>query len=105
MQIRFIDPDGCEHIVEGEPGDSVMQCATHHLIPGIIGECGGSMACATCHGYVVGDGQDVLPPPSQLERDMLEGCIDTQPNSRLTCQIVLNEGMEGLTIRIPKSQT
>ncbi len=105
MKIRFIDLDGAEHLVEAEEGESVMRCAARHVVSGIVGECGGSLACATCHGYVEGETAAILPPPSELEVELLEGCIDVQPNSRLTCQLILNPALDGMTIRVPRSQT
>ena len=105
MRVTFIDPDGKTHTVIGEPGESAMRCATNHLVAGIVGECGGAMACATCHGYVDVAWTDKLPPPGAQERDMLAGCIDVRPNSRLTCQIVLSHALDGLTIKVPESQT
>ena len=103
--VKFVDPEGVEHLVEGEPGESAMRCATRHLVPGIVGECGGALACATCHGYVDEPWLATLPPPSALEEEMIEGCIDVQPNSRLTCQLVLDPALDGLTIHVPRSQT
>jgi 2Fe-2S ferredoxin len=82
-----------------------MRCATQHLIPGIIGECGGAMACATCHGYVQSPWDAMIPPPSAGERDMIAGCLDVGPNSRLTCQVKLTQDLDGITIRVPRSQT
>ena len=105
MRVTFIDPDGKTLDLTGEPGESAMRCATNHLVPGIVGECGGAMACATCHGYVDVAWTDKLPPPGAQERDMLAGCIDVRPNSRLTCQIVLSEALDGLVIEVPESQT
>ena len=105
MRVTFIDIDGETHDVDGTEGESAMRCATEHLVPGIIGECGGAMACATCHGYVDEAWADRLPPPGAQERDMLAGCIDVRPNSRLTCQIKLSEALDGLTITVPESQT
>ncbi|MDB5395634.1 MAG: (2Fe-2S) ferredoxin [Rhodospirillales bacterium] len=105
MRVRFIDYRGVEHVVGGEPGESAMRCATAHLVPGIIGECGGAMACATCHGYVGDSWFDRIPAPSPQEREMLSGCIDRRPNSRLCCQIRLTEELDGLTITVPDSQT
>jgi 2Fe-2S ferredoxin len=105
MRVIFIDNLGVEHPVTAEPGDSAMRCATDHLVPGIIGECGGAMACATCHGYVSDAWQDKIPVPSAQEQEMLSGCIDPRPNSRLTCQIRLTETLDGLTIHVPVSQT
>jgi 2Fe-2S ferredoxin len=105
MRVIFIDSYGVEHVAVGEPGDSAMRCANEHLVPGIVGECGGAMACATCHGYVDENWTDKLPSVSVQEREMLSGCIDLQPNSRLTCQICLTQALDGLTIRAPISQT
>ena len=105
MHVTFIDDQGKQYSVTAEPGDSAMRCATEHLVPGIVGECGGAMACATCHGYVDEGWLGKLPPPSAQEREMLSGCIDMRPNSRLTCQIHLTEELDGLTIQIPDSQT
>lgn len=104
MLVRFIDPDGGEHLVEGEAGESAMRCATRALIPGVIGECGGAMACATCHCYAEPADGTALPAPCQQESDMIEGCIDIRPNSRLTCQVVLGPELEGITFVVPASQ-
>lgn len=104
MRVIFIDNKGVEQSVTAAPGDSVMRCATDHLVPGIIGECGGAMACATCHGYVADEWLDRLPAPSAQECEMLSGCIDMRPTSRLTCQIRMTEALDGLTITVPDSQ-
>jgi 2Fe-2S ferredoxin len=105
MRVIFIDHLGIERTATATAGDTVMQCATDHLLPGIFGECGGAMACATCHGYVAEEWLDKLPAPSAQEREMLSGCIDLRPNSRLTCQIRLTEKLDGLTITTPDSQS
>ena len=103
MRVRFIDPEGREHIVDGEPGENAMRCATRALIPGVLGECGGAMACATCHCYVEPVG--AAPPPARAdEQDMVDGCLDVRPNSRLTCQVILTPEMEGITFIVPSSQ-
>lgn len=105
MQIKFVDPTGSDHLVDVDPGENAMRCATRHSVPGIVGECGGALACATCHGYVAEDWMSKLIPPSDLEMEMLEGCIDVRPNSRLTCQLLLDPALDGLVIQIPQSQT
>jgi 2Fe-2S ferredoxin len=105
MRVTFIDIDGETREVEGRPGENAMRCATEHLVAGIIGECGGAMACATCHGYVDEGWLSKLPPPSEQELEMLTGCIDVRPNSRLTCQIKLTDALDGITITVPESQT
>lgn len=105
MQINFIDRSGSEYRVEADPGESAMRCAAHNSIPGIVGECGGALACATCHAYVADEWLAKLPAPSELEMEMLAGCIDVQPNSRLTCQLELGPDLDGLVIYTPRSQT
>ena len=105
IHVTFIDDQGARQTVEGEPGESAMRCATQHLVPGIIGECGGAMACATCHGYIDEAWIDKIPAASAQEREMLSGCIDVRTNSRLTCQIRLEQALDGLTITVPDSQT
>ena len=105
MRIIFIDHEGVEQVVEGKGDETVMRCAANNHVPGILGECGGSMACGTCHGYVAEEWHDRLPPASSQEEDILSGCIDRRPNSRLTCQIILNPELDGLRIYVPKNQT
>ena len=105
MDVRFIAEDGGEFIARGETGDTVMRAAVNSLVPGIIGECGGAMACATCHAYVAEPWIGKLAPPSPHEESMLSGCIDVRPSSRLTCQITLEERLDGITFHLPRSQT
>lgn len=104
VQVRFIQHDGTESVVEGAEGNSVMQTARDNMIPGIIGDCGGNCSCATCHGYVDPDWLSKLPPVSESEEIMLEGVMNQEKNSRLTCQIKLKPELNGLVIRLPLSQ-
>ena len=85
-------------------GDSVMDGALDNNIPGIIGQCGGGCTCCTCHCYVVGDWYGLLPVPERDELELLEFAIDPGPTSRLSCQIVVTEKLDGLTVRVPASQ-
>jgi 2Fe-2S ferredoxin len=104
MRIVFIDHRGAQHIVEGEIGQTLMRCAANNLVPGILGECGGSIACGTCHGYLADEWFATLPPATRQEQDMLAECIDRRHNSRLTCQIAVTNDMDGLTIVVPEKQ-
>jgi 2Fe-2S ferredoxin len=105
IRILFIQPDGREQSVESKPGQSVMQAAIGAMVPGIVADCGGACACATCHGYVDSAWTEHIPPASTDEADMIDAaCLDVQPNSRLTCQIKLTPEMAGLVIRIPPAQ-
>ena len=103
-KIRFIEHDGTEHVVEGEVGSSIMQTARDNMVPGIIGDCGGNCSCATCHGYVDPDWIDKLAPRSVDEVIMLEGAMNQESNSRLTCQIKLTQALDGIVVRLPISQ-
>lgn len=103
-RILFVQQDGSEQAVDVQPGQSVMQAAIGSMVPGITADCGGACTCATCHGYVDEAWVGRVPPPSADEADMIDaGCLDVQPNSRLTCQIRVTDALEGLVIRLPPS--
>jgi ferredoxin, 2Fe-2S len=103
-KIRFILHDGSERTVVGNVGDTAMQLAVDNAVPGIIGDCGGNCSCATCHGYVDLDWIDKLPAKSEDEAAMLDGAMNVESNSRLTCQIKLSEALNGIVIRLPRDQ-
>jgi ferredoxin, 2Fe-2S len=103
-KVRFIQHDGTEHLVDGEVGSSIMQTARDNLVPGIIGDCGGNCSCATCHGYIDPAWIDKLQPQSEDEAGMLDGTMNQETNSRLTCQIKLTRELDGIVIRLPISQ-
>jgi 2Fe-2S ferredoxin len=105
VTVRFIQHDGTERVVEGRVGDSIMQTARDNLVAGILGDCGGNCSCATCHGYVEPDWFPNLEPRSEDEEIILEGAMDTENNSRLTCQIKLRPELDGIVVRLPVSQT
>jgi ferredoxin, 2Fe-2S len=102
--VTYIKHDGSSYELEVAPGTSVMQAAVDNLLDGIVGECGGSCSCATCHCYVDAAWVDKLPKPDGMEQDMLECVLEPQANSRLSCQIVVNAALDGLVIRLPESQ-
>ena len=81
-----------------------MDVAKRYAIPGIEGDCGGACACATCHVYVEGEWFGRLPPMEELERDMLDFAVEPRANSRLSCQIRIDESLDGLVVRIPARQ-
>ncbi|NKX55916.1 2Fe-2S iron-sulfur cluster-binding protein [Arthrobacter mobilis] len=100
--ITFVDPHGIEHDVEGDVGQSLMTVAVNHDIPGIEGECGGEMACGTCHVYVADTAGCVPPPRTTDEAEMLEVLIDgVKPTSRLGCQIRVGPELDGLSVTVP----
>lgn len=105
-KVIYRQPDGSENSVDVPEGWSLMEAAIHNDVSGIVAECGGGCACATCHVYV--DEADLarLPPVSAMEGDMLEcTAAERRPGSRLSCQIKMTSALDGLTVEIPDSQT
>lgn len=103
-KIKYVEHSGKEHEVDVPDGWSVMEGAVKNLIPGIDADCGGACACATCHVYVDAAFEDKIPAKSDMEETMLDFAQDLQPNSRLSCQIKVSPELDGLTVRMPKSQ-
>ncbi len=103
--ITYIEPAGQRVDVDVPDGWSLMQAAITNGVDGIVGECGGSCACATCHCYVdLGRLNDLLPPgPTEL--DMLANVVaERKPNSRLACQIKASSALQGLVVTLPETQ-
>jgi ferredoxin, 2Fe-2S len=104
-RVIYIASAGTRREIEGKAGDTVMSLAVRNGIKGIEAECGGALACATCHIYVAAGDAAGLPPPSEDERAMLEGvAAERRPSSRLACQIVLGS-LPALTVQLPERQT
>jgi 2Fe-2S ferredoxin len=103
-KITFIQPDGSEQVVAGEPGMTVMETAKKNLVAGIEAECGGACSCATCHVYVDDAWREKVGGPSPMEEDMLDFGYDVKPNSRLSCQIKVSAELDGLIVRTPERQ-
>jgi 2Fe-2S ferredoxin len=104
-QITYIQPDGERRTVTVKAGANVMRTAIEHDIEGIIAECGGAAACATCHVYVEDEFVSRLPRPNEIEDEMLEATAsERRPESRLSCQINLLPGLEEIVVRIPPEQ-
>ena len=101
--ITYITPDGGERRIDAPNGISLMQLALSNGVPGIIGECGGVMSCATCHVYVDAEWYGRLAAPQQSELDMLEFADEPSPLSRLCCQIKVRDELDGLVVRVPKA--
>jgi 2Fe-2S ferredoxin len=103
--VTYIEHNGTQHPTEVRNGDSVMQGAVTNLIEGIVAECGGALACATCHCYVDDAWIDRVGPPSETERQMLEcTASETRLGSRLSCQIAVSDALSGLVVRLPEKQ-
>lgn len=99
-RIRFRAADGSEHTVEAEPGYTLMEAAQDHDVPGMLAECGGACACATCHIYVDSAWLPSLPPLDDMEDAMLDAAQDRTPESRLGCQIEITSDLDGIRVTV-----
>ena len=104
VKVTFITRGEVVHDVEATEGLTLMQAAVNNIVPGIEADCGGACACGTCHVYVDPAWQEATGTASEMEAGMLEFAVDPQPNSRLSCQIKITRGLEGLVVRVPDSQ-
>jgi 2Fe-2S ferredoxin len=101
--VTFIQPDGTEHVIVAETGESVMEAATRNGIDGIVAECGGGCVCGTCHVYL--ELCRLFDEPSELETDVLDGVpAERRENSRLACQLRLERSDMTVTVAIPDRQ-
>lgn len=98
--LAIVETGAGETLLRGEDGDSVMQLARTAGLP-VLGECNGSLACATCHVIVDADWAARLPPPSDDEEAMLDTVFDLHPTSRLSCQIRLSPKLDGIRMKLP----
>jgi ferredoxin, 2Fe-2S len=102
--IVFIEPDGIRRAVEAQVGVTVMETARRVGVRGILAQCGGACACATCHVYVAPRWIAKLPPREDMEEGMLESAWQPRPNSRLSCQIHVTAALDGLEVTVPERQ-
>ena len=99
-KIHYITPDGTQHDVDVETGYSVMEGAINNDIEGIVAECGGACACATCHSYIDDAWLDKLPQMDDMEDSMLDAAFERKANSRLTCQLEVTDEFDGLVVHV-----
>ena len=104
-KITYIDNEGNSKTIDVENGLSVMEGAIQNNIPGIDADCGGSMACATCHVYVEEKWLNKLPKAEDAEVDMIEMAFEPKKNSRLSCQLIVSDELNGLTVTTPSKQS
>ncbi len=104
-KINYINSEGNSKTVEVENGLSVMEGAIQNDIPGIDADCGGSMACATCHVYVEENWLNKLPKAEDAEIDMIDMAYEPKKNSRLSCQLIVTNELDGLTVTTPAKQS
>ena len=103
-RVTYIEFDGTQHEVDVPNGESVMRGAVDNDVPGIDADCGGQCACATCHVFVEDAWLAKTGDRTEMEVSMLEFAANTQPNSRLACQIAMTAELDGLTVRMPDGQ-
>lgn len=101
----FVSESGERAEIEAAPGTSAMRAAVTNGLEGILAECGGSLACGTCHVYVDPAQLALLSPPSVAESEMLDmTASERRPESRLSCQIVMSDAVDGLVLHLPERQ-
>ena len=104
-KITYIEHNGKTHQIDVANGLTVMEGAVQNNIPGIDADCGGSMACATCHVYVKEEWFNKLPQKEQGEEDMLDMAFEPKKNSRLSCQLIISDELDGLKVITPTQQS
>ena len=103
-RVTYIEHTGQSHTIEVENGLTVMEGAVQNDVPGIDGDCGGGMACATCHVYVKDEWFDKINKKNEGEQDMLDQAFEPKKNSRLSCQITVSDEIDGLVVNLPSKQ-
>ena len=103
-KITYIDSSGNHKTIDVEKGLSVMEGAVQNNIPGIDADCGGGMACATCHVYVKEEWLNKLQKAEDAEQDMIDMAFEPKKNSRLSCQLIVSEELDGLVVTTPSKQ-
>ena len=103
-KINYLTHDNQTHTIEVQNGLTVMEGAVQNDIPGIDADCGGGMACATCHVYVKEEWFDKLPNKEDGEEDMIDMAYEPNKFSRLSCQLVVSDELEGLVVNLPEKQ-
>jgi len=103
LSIKVKTPDGIVYTIPALAGWTIMEMIRDAGLP-IKAECGGAMACATCHVYVDESWKEKVGDPSPMEEDMLDFAFDVRPASRLSCQIKITDDLDGLTVTVPERQ-
>ena len=103
-QITYVEHNCKSLTIDVKNGLTVMEGAVQNNVPGIDADCGGSMACATCHVYVKDDWFNKLPSKQEGEDDMLDQAYEPKKNSRLSCQLIVSDELEGLIVNLPEKQ-
>ena len=103
-RIIYITSDSKTHEIDVQNGLTVMEGAVQNDVPGIDADCGGGMACATCHVYVKEDWLNKINKAEDAEQDMIDMAFEPKKNSRLSCQIIVTDELDGLVVTTPTKQ-
>lgn len=104
-KIVFNSPDGSQHVVEARNGSSIMEAGTRAGVPGIVAECGGALACATCHVYISDPFRDAVGEVGDFEDEMLDDAeAERTAASRLSCQIPMTDELDGVEVTVAPEQ-
>jgi 2Fe-2S ferredoxin len=103
-KIVFIEPGGSRREINAPIGITLMEVARQHGVQGVVAQCGGACACATCHVYIDPAWTPRLPAREDMEEGMLENAWEPRENSRLSCQIQITADMDGLQVTVPQRQ-
>ena len=104
-KITYIDSSGNQKTIEVEIGLTVMEGAIQNNVTGIDADCGGGMSCATCHVYVKEEWLNKLPKAEDGEQDMIDMAFEPKKNSRLSCQLIVTDELNGMVVTTPSKQT
>ena len=104
VKVTFSKPGKDDRVIETDAGETLMQAALNNDIAEILADCGGALSCATCHVHITPDWMERVGPPNEDEAAMLEMAVDPDDTSRLSCQILLSDELDGLHVVLPKSQ-
>lgn len=103
-RIVFIEPGGARREIDAPLGITLMEAARQNGVDGVVAQCGGACACATCHVYIDREWLAKLQPPEDMETGMLENAWQPRDNSRLSCQVHITADMDGMLVRVPEQQ-
>lgn len=103
-KIIYVDTDGSKHECNVDNGLSVMEGAIQNSVPGILAICGGSCACSTCHAYIDEQWSERVGLPEEIEDSTLELAIERKSTSRLTCQVKVDDSLDGLIVHIANNE-
>jgi 2Fe-2S ferredoxin len=102
-RITYVDVDGTRYDCEVASGLSLMEGAINNGVPGILAICGGSCACSTCHAYIDDAWAERVGGPNDIEDATLDLANDRRPTSRLTCQVQIDDSLDGLVVHVAKN--